>query len=91
MTLIDFMASHVLAFVLSVALLGLIVGSFLNVVVWRLPRMLERDWREQAREVLGLAAEPASLTASPTYNLLLPNSQCPHCAHEIRPDRKSVV
>ena len=85
MTLIDFMASHVLAFVLSVALLGLIVGSFLNVVVWRLPRMLERDWREQAREVLGLAVEPAAPKATPTYNLLLPNSQCPHCAHEIRP------
>ncbi len=75
------LASTPLAFVLCVTLLGLLVGSFLNVVIHRLPRMMERDWQQQARETLGLP-EGEKL---PTYNLVLPNSQCPHCAHEIKP------
>ncbi|MFZ4964992.1 prepilin peptidase [Pseudomonas sp. Mn2068] len=80
MPLPDFLASHPLAFVLFTLILGLIVGSFLNVIVWRLPKMLERDWRTQAHEVLGLPqSEPAA-----TYNLLLPHSHCPHCNHPIR-------
>ena len=62
-------------------ILGLLVGSFLNVIIHRLPKMMFRDWRIQAREVLELPAEPAG----ETYNLVLPNSSCPHCQHEIRP------
>ncbi|MBD9513364.1 prepilin peptidase [Pseudomonas sp. PDM22] len=81
MPVLDFLASTPLAFVLCVTLLGLLVGSFLNVVIHRLPRMMERDWQQQARETLGLP-EGEKL---PTYNLVLPNSQCPHCAHEIKP------
>ncbi|MFL8991826.1 A24 family peptidase [Pseudomonas sp. QLc11A] len=69
-----------LAFVLLAGITGLLVGSFLNVVIWRLPKMLERDWREQAHDILGLPGE----TPLPTYNLLLPHSQCPHCEHRIR-------
>lgn len=61
--------------------LGLIVGSFLNVLAWRLPKMLEREWRAQAHEVLGLPAEPVAAA----YNLIRPNSCCPHCNHPIRP------
>jgi leader peptidase (prepilin peptidase)/N-methyltransferase len=80
MSLIDFLASHALAFVFCVLVLGLLVGSFLNVVVYRLPLMLERGWKAEAREILGLPGEPAA-----TFNLVLPNSRCPHCAHEIRP------
>jgi leader peptidase (prepilin peptidase)/N-methyltransferase len=81
MFLIEVMASHALAFVLLVLLVGLLIGSFLNVVIYRLPKMMQRDWEMQAREVLGLpAAEPSA-----PFNLLLPNSSCPHCAHEIRP------
>jgi len=80
MPLPDLLASQPLAFVLFALLLGLIVGSFLNVIVWRLPKMLERDWRTQAHEVLGLP-QPAP---GPTYNLILPHSHCPHCNHQIR-------
>ncbi|SDX51363.1 prepilin peptidase [Pseudomonas salomonii] len=61
--------------------LGLIVGSFLNVLVWRLPKMLAREWRAQAQEILGLPADPVG----PTYNLMHPNSCCPHCSQPIHP------
>ncbi|SFH95663.1 type 4 prepilin peptidase 1 Aspartic peptidase. MEROPS family A24A [Pseudomonas guineae] len=81
MSVIDFLVSHVLAFVLCALLIGLLVGSFLNVVIYRLPKMMQRDWREQAREILQLPAEAQSVT----FNLVLPNSQCPHCTHEIKP------
>ncbi len=82
MTLLDYMASHVLAFVLVAGLLGLVVGSFLNVVIHRLPKMLEHDWLRQAREMLH-PDEPQP--AQPVYNLVLPHSHCPHCQAEIKP------
>jgi leader peptidase (prepilin peptidase)/N-methyltransferase len=81
MPVIDFLASHALAFVLCALLIGLLIGSFLNVVVYRLPLMMQRDWREQAREVLELPAEARGAT----FNLVLPNSKCPQCGHEIKP------
>jgi leader peptidase (prepilin peptidase)/N-methyltransferase len=58
------------------ALLGLVVGSFLNVVIHRLPRMLQREWRRECREFLDLepAAEPAE-----AFNLVVPRSRCPSC------------
>ncbi|OPA97776.1 prepilin peptidase [Pseudomonas fluorescens] len=75
------LSEHPLLFVALAGVLGLIVGSFLNVLTWRLPKMLEREWRAQAHEVLGLPAEPTG----PTYNLMHPNSCCPQCDHSIRP------
>lgn len=81
MPLIDLLASHALAFVFCALVLGLVVGSFLNVVIYRLPKMMLRDWQAQAREVLELPTEGAA----ETFNLVLPNSQCPHCGHEIKP------
>lgn len=62
----DILTSNTLAFVLCGLVLGLLVGSFLNVVIHRLPIMMQRDWRAQAREFLELPAEPAS-----TFNLML--------------------
>lgn len=58
---------------------GLCVGSFLNVVIHRLPRMLERDWADQCAELRGEA--PAD---KPAYNLHSPRSECPACKHPIR-------
>lgn len=80
MPVLDFLASHALAFVLCAALLGLLVGSFLNVVIHRLPKMMELEWQQQARDALSLPQPEQKAT----YNLVLPNSQCPHCGHEIR-------
>ena len=58
--------------------LGLTVGSFLNVVIHRLPKMMERGWQQQCAELRGAEPEPAS-----PYNLLSPRSACPHCNHPI--------
>lgn len=80
MTVVTFLASNTLAFVFCALVLGLLVGSFLNVVIHRLPLMMQRDWRAQAREFLDLPGEPSA-----TFNLVLPHSHCPHCDHEIRP------
>lgn len=82
MTLLDYMASHLLAFVVVAGLLGLVVGSFLNVVIHRLPKMMERDWLQQAREMLH-PDQPQ--LEQPVYNLILPHSHCPHCQTEIKP------
>ncbi|MFL9814634.1 prepilin peptidase [Stutzerimonas sp. VN223-3] len=81
MNVVTFLASNTLAFVLCALVLGLLVGSFLNVVIHRLPIMMQRDWRAQARDFLDLPAEPTGAA----FNLVLPNSHCPHCDHEIRP------
>jgi len=60
------------------ALLGLMVGSFLNVVIHRLPKMMEREWREQCSTTDGEDAPPAA-----PYNLVVPRSACPSCGHMI--------
>jgi leader peptidase (prepilin peptidase) / N-methyltransferase len=57
---------------------GLCVGSFLNVVIHRLPRMLERGWEVQCAELRG--EQPV---AAPAYNLVVPRSACPACGHRI--------
>jgi len=67
-----------LVFTALATLLGLFVGSFLNVVIHRLPRMMERDWHAQAAEVRG---EP--LPDQERFNLATPRSRCPHCGHLI--------
>jgi leader peptidase (prepilin peptidase)/N-methyltransferase len=61
-----------------VFLLGLLIGSFLNVVVHRLPKMMETEWRAQCAELRG---EPVD--AGEPYNLAVPRSACPACGHRI--------
>lgn len=66
------------AFAVLAALFGLAVGSFLNVVIHRLPKMMERQWRTECAELDGKEAPPAE-----HYNLVVPRSRCPHCAQPI--------
>lgn len=66
------------AFAAVATLLGLFVGSFLNVVIHRLPRMMEREWHAQAAELRGEEPE-----AGEPFNLATPRSRCPHCGHLI--------
>lgn len=61
------------------AVLGLAVGSFLNVVIYRLPRMLQAQWKAQCAELEGRPAPDA-----PRYNLWMPGSQCPACGRRLR-------
>jgi leader peptidase (prepilin peptidase)/N-methyltransferase len=65
-------------FIALAGIVGLLVGSFLNVVIHRLPKMMEREWRAQCAELSGTEAK-----AEPPYNLLTPRSACPHCDHKI--------
>ena len=62
----------------AAAVIGLCVGSFLNVVIHRLPKMMERGWADQCAELAG--HEPA---AAPRYDLMVPRSACPACGHAI--------
>lgn len=59
-------------------IIGLMVGSFLNVVIYRLPKMMERNWLQQCAELRG---EPVE--ALPAFNIVTPRSLCPHCHHKI--------
>lgn len=67
-------------FVVLCGLIGLMVGSFLNVVIHRLPQMMEREWRAQCADLDN--TQPAHETAAP-YNLVIPRSACPQCGHRI--------
>lgn len=72
----------------AVTIFGLLVGSFLNVVIYRVPKMMEREWQAEAASVMESHGQvvPAELAQSQTtrFNLLTPRSTCPHCGHQIR-------
>jgi leader peptidase (prepilin peptidase)/N-methyltransferase len=72
------MLSDPLIFALCAALLGLCVGSFLNVVIHRLPKMMEQQWRAECAELSGQEAPAAE-----RYNLVVPRSACPSCKRPI--------
>ena len=65
---------------LLAGLIGLIVGSFLNVVIHRLPLMMEQQWAKECAEFSGTNAEPET---APVFSLAQPRSRCPHCGHPI--------
>lgn len=67
------------AFYACVFILGLMVGSFLNVVIYRVPEMMRREWRSDCLEFL----EQPGNSEQETFNLLVPRSRCGHCGHQI--------
>ena len=73
-------------FVGTAILIGMMVGSFLNVVIHRLPIMLERDWKAQCLEYLGdkiVLKHPEAASNQNKYNLVVPRSACPACGQPI--------
>jgi leader peptidase (prepilin peptidase)/N-methyltransferase len=76
---LNLLATHPTLFAIVVALFSLLIGSFLNVVIHRLPIMMDREWRKQAMEILQI--EPSDTYPLPTtqYNLATPRSACPEC------------
>jgi leader peptidase (prepilin peptidase)/N-methyltransferase len=76
-TALDTLAQPALFVTLS-AVVGLAIGSFLNVVIHRLPKMMERDWQAQCAELRGEKAPD-----EPALTLLRPRSRCPACGHQI--------
>ena len=83
MTLAEFYAAEPVWLISSVFILSLLVGSFLNVVIHRLPIMMERDWRRQAEESLAPATAASQSTSTDRYNLMVPRSACPKCGTQI--------
>lgn len=77
--MLEYLALHPKAATLAALLFGLLVGSFLNVVILRLPRRLEWEWKRDARELLGLS-EPYD-PAPP--GIVIEASHCPHCGHRL--------
>jgi leader peptidase (prepilin peptidase)/N-methyltransferase len=80
MELLTIVQTSSFAFCLLAAILGLIVGSFLNVVILRLPVVLLRHWQQDCQDLTGQAASSAS---HEQFDLVTPRSRCPHCGHAI--------
>jgi len=89
MTLIDLLQNNPDALLGTTIVLGLLVGSFLNVVIYRLPLMMQREWRQQCHEFLGLqedeAKEHDATSQHRGFNLVKPDSHCPQCNAPVRP------
>lgn len=81
MEILTFFTENPLFFLATVAFFSLFIGSFLNVVIYRLPLMMEQSWSEECRIYLGLKPH----TDLEKINLCLPFSHCPRCKHTIRP------
>jgi len=80
----EFWQSHLALFFGSVVVLALVIGSFLNVVILRLPVMMEQAWRRDCQQALE-SDVPFSGPAGESLSLVHPPSTCPKCGHRIRP------
>ncbi|MDM8565995.1 A24 family peptidase [Candidatus Halobeggiatoa sp. HSG11] len=75
----DYFIAEPNAGIIATAIIGLVVGSFLNVVIYRLPIMMKRSWRRDCAELL----ETSTTHSQERFDLLLPASRCPNCSHAI--------
>ena len=78
--MIELLSAHPAMFLFVCVVVALLVGSFLNVVIYRLPLMMQRDWRQQCEELL---AEPADGLPEGRFDLTVPRSRCPSCGTQI--------
>jgi leader peptidase (prepilin peptidase)/N-methyltransferase len=81
---LNLLKENSIALILAVSFLGIFVGSFLNVVIYRLPLRLQREWRDECKEFLDIEKPGADEHADKTpSSILASRSQCPHCGHRI--------
>ena len=79
----NLLQSSPISLISLIAIIGLLVGSFLNVVIYRLPVMMERGWKKECMEYLEI--DDDSKEESEPFNLTLPLSRCPKCQWAIKP------
>ncbi|MFT7290764.1 MAG: leader peptidase (prepilin peptidase)/N-methyltransferase [Reinekea sp.] len=82
--MIDYLSTNTTALTATVFIVGLLIGSFLNVVIYRVPAMMHRAWAVEVAEFNSDADLLDRLQREPTYNLVTPDSSCPQCGHKIR-------
>ena len=86
MLALEYLAQDPTAFIITAGIFGLFLGSFLNVVIYRTPVMLDKEWREAATEILeeqGVKVESTTESEAKPFNLVVPRSSCPSCGHQI--------
>jgi len=86
-SIIEVIQSQLWFYLTTVGLVSLCVGSFLNVVIYRLPLMMQREWQSECRLLLEdeLTTKPTQASNSESFNLVKPNSTCPKCKTAIKP------
>lgn len=83
MELISLLRENTAFFLTIVGFFSLLVGSFLNAAIYRIPIMLQQGWREECEELFGGDNSDPNHDSLKKFNLFVPRSQCPHCGHMI--------
>lgn len=83
MELITVLREDTMFFLTVVGLFSLLVGSFLNAAIYRIPIMLQQGWREECEELFGGDSDGSKRDSAKKFNLFVPRSQCPTCGHMI--------
>ena len=81
--LVGYLSDNIALLLTNSFILGAFVGSFLNVVIHRIPRMLEMQWKSECQQLLELNTED-EVQDRPKYNLSVPRSHCPACKHQVK-------